>query len=150
MKTIAQLKKQKPVFLNNWSDRIGLISDFNDLYMSAEEYNADEAPYQNVEFWEEKKKKMAVAIDEFKQYNILFASYGQDNYSGDAFVLFEQDGKLYEVHGGHCSCYGLEGQWTPEETALESLKLRLNEGQLGKDDYSGNEFATELREFLGL
>lgn len=52
--------------------------------------------------------------------NILFASYGEDNYSGNAFVLFEKDGKLYEVNGSHCSCYGLEGQFEPEETTLEA------------------------------
>lgn len=56
--------------------------------------------------------------------NILFASYTYENYSGTAFVLFEKGGKLYEVNGGHCSCYGLEGQWEPEETSWESIKIR--------------------------
>jgi len=23
-------------------------------------------------------------------------------------------GKFFEVHGGHCSCHGLEGQWDEE------------------------------------
>ena len=46
-----------------------------------------------------------------KEDSILFASYGGGSYDGDALVLFEQDGKLFEVHGSHCSCYGLEGQW---------------------------------------
>lgn len=55
---------------------------------------------------------------------ILFANYGSWSYDGDAFVLFERDGKLYEVTGGHCSCYGLEGQWSPEETNWEALKIR--------------------------
>jgi hypothetical protein len=36
-------------------------------------------------------------------------------------VIYEKDGQLYEVHGGHCSCYGLEGQWSPEETSKEYL-----------------------------
>lgn len=55
---------------------------------------------------------------------ILLASYEQGGYEGDAFVLFERNGKMYEVHGGHCSCYGLEGQWTPEETSVEAIKMR--------------------------
>ena len=38
---------------------------------------------------------------------ILFASYTYEDYSGDAWVLFIEDDKLYEVHGGHCSCYGI-------------------------------------------
>lgn len=88
---------------------------------------------------------------------ILLASYGYENYEGSAFVLFERDGKLYEVNGGHCSCYGLseqsysgdtETQWQPEETTLESLRHRLEEGQLGKESYYGNEYADELRTAL--
>jgi len=52
---------------------------------------------------------------------LLFASYGGGSYEGDAFVLFRKDGKLFEVNGSHCSCYGLEGQWGPEETSIEAL-----------------------------
>lgn len=57
--------------------------------------------------------------------NILLATYTYEDYSGDAFVLFEKGGKLFEVNGGHCSCYGLEGQWGPEETTSEALLARL-------------------------
>lgn len=52
---------------------------------------------------------------------ILMAIYEREWYDGDAFVLFEKDGKLYEVNGSHCSCYGLEGQWGPEEVLLEEM-----------------------------
>ena len=52
---------------------------------------------------------------------VLFASYGGAMYEGDATVVFERDGKVYENHGGHCSCYGLEGQWDPEETTWAAL-----------------------------
>lgn len=42
--------------------------------------------------------------------HVLFAVYEDENYEGSAFVLFKgTDRKLYEVNGGHCSCYGLEG-----------------------------------------
>ena len=53
---------------------------------------------------------------------ILFAFYDYESYEGDAYVLFRQHDKLYEVYGGHCSCYGLEGQWSPEDTTIEFLK----------------------------
>ena len=56
--------------------------------------------------------------------NILFAAYDTPDYEGYAFVLFKKGNQLYEVHGSHCSCYGLEGQWSPEETTLEALKMR--------------------------
>lgn len=48
---------------------------------------------------------------------ILYASYTYEDYSGSSEVFFydKRDGKFYEVHGGHCSCYGLEDQWEPEE-----------------------------------
>jgi hypothetical protein len=82
--------------------------------------------------------------------NILFASYGQDNYSGDAWVLFEENGKLYEVNGSHCSCFGLEGQWEEEEVVLAELENRLTKGTLGQDNYSDNEFSNELKTFLGI
>lgn len=55
---------------------------------------------------------------------ILFAEYETPSYEGYAFVLFERDGKLYEVNGSHCSCYGLEGQWEPDETTWEALAMR--------------------------
>ena len=54
---------------------------------------------------------------------ILLAFYGCADYEGNAFVLFIKDGQLYEVHGSHCSCNGLEGQWQPEETSWEALKV---------------------------
>ena len=52
--------------------------------------------------------------------HIIFATYGIDGYEGDAHVVFEgTDGKYYEVNGSHCSYYGLEDQWEPEETTLD-------------------------------
>ena len=55
---------------------------------------------------------------------LLFASYGGGSYEGDATVVFRRDGKLYEVSGSHCSCYGLEGQWEPEETSIAALAAK--------------------------
>ncbi|MES2382639.1 MAG: hypothetical protein V4538_16440 [Bacteroidota bacterium] len=150
MKTLDEILKQEPVYLHNWKTKIDVISDFDDIYMSDDEYKAETAPYANVKIWEEKKAKMNEAIELWKPINILFASYGEDNYSGDAFVLFEQDGNLYEVNGSHCSCHGLEGQFTKEETTIEALNHRLTKGTLGQDTYSDNEFALELKDFLGI
>lgn len=84
------------VFYGQWSDIDGLKSDFE---IKGEQLDGAE---------------------------VLFAWYEYANYEGDAYVLYRKDGKLYEVHGGHCSCYGLEGQWIPDEVPLEALKERLN------------------------
>lgn len=60
------------------------------------------------------------------KYEILVAyesvgSWGCD--SSSYFLLRDKaDGKLYEVRGSHCSCYGFEGQFEPEEATLEYLK----------------------------
>lgn len=56
--------------------------------------------------------------------DVLFAAYEQECYEGSATVVFRRDGKLYENHGGHCSCDGLEGQWSPEETTVEAFVMR--------------------------
>ena len=81
--------------------------------------------------------------------NVLLASYGTPSYEGYAFVLFERDGKLYEVNGSHCSCYGLEGQWEPEETNVEALLHRLDKGELGASSYDENPFAAEFKKKTG-
>lgn len=89
----------------------------------------------------------ALRDEKYQGINVLLASYTYQDYSGSAFVLFERGGQLFEVHGSHCSCYGLEDQWTPEEVTLESLWHRLDKGELGKS-YNGNEFVNELRDVL--
>ncbi len=150
MKTLDEILKQPPVYLHNWQEKIDVISEFDDIGMNGKEYRAESAPYPNVELWVERKAKMDKALKEWEPINILFASYGCDNYEGGAFVLFERDGELFEVNAGHCSCYGLEGQFSPELTTLEALAYRLTNGSMGTDSYSDNEFAKELKIFLGL
>lgn len=152
MKELNQLMSQEPVYLNDWAERkkFGLVCDFEDVYITKEEYEATECPIPNKDYWIQKKQKMDEAVKKYENIKILFATYGCDNYEGDAWVLFEEDGKLYEVSGGHCSCYGLEGQWEKEPVVLEELKNRLEKGTFGTDGYSGNEFAKELKSFLGI
>lgn len=66
-----------------------------------------------------------ISLAELQGVNVLYARYDQEQYEGSAFIMFEKAGKLYEVHGSHCSCYGLEGQWSPEEVMIEELKRRM-------------------------
>lgn len=150
VKAYEEIVNQEPIFMNDWNGKIGVIADFEEIYITKEEYEADQAPYANEGYWHEKKQKMKEALERRKDVNILFASYGCANYSGDAWVLFEQKGKLYEVNGGHCSCYGLEGQWEPEEVLLSELEHRLLNGSFGEDDWSDNNFKEKLCEFLGV
>lgn len=46
---------------------------------------------------------------------ILFASYAPGSYCGDAVVVFHREGRFYMNEASHCSCYGLENQWSPDE-----------------------------------
>lgn len=150
MKTLEEIINQHPIFVNDWTSRFGVIADFEDVYMDESEYESTDEKNLNNTYWIENKKQMDIALEKHKNNNILFASYSSANYSGDAWVLFETEGKLFEVNGGHCSCYGLEGQWSPEEVMLEELENRLVNGEFGEDDYSDNNFKEKLCEFIGV
>ncbi|MGG0667812.1 hypothetical protein ABE073_04700 [Lederbergia citrisecunda] len=132
MKTYDEIVKQEPVFLNDFDDKEDVLKQF-----SGERWSWDD---------EEESK----FVEENNSCNIIFASYGNANYSGGAWVLFEKDGELHEVDGSHCSCYGLEGQWEPEEVSLDELEHRLLNGTFGEDNWSDNNFKEELCEFLGV
>lgn len=126
----------KPVFLGEWSEE----------NTQDRSWNSDETgPLAHL------KSDFEIDDKDLEGIEILLAFYSCEWFSGDAFVLFRKDGKLYEVNGSHCSCYGLEGQWEPEETTIEALEHRLNEGSLGVDtwgDQPENKFANELRIIL--
>lgn len=130
------------MYLNDWKETEfkGMVGDFEGLYIFEENYERD--------------INKALEKEQWKNLNILLASYTYEDYSGNAFVLFEKEGKLYEVNGCHCSCFGLEqadrggsanSQWQPEETTIEELEYRLIQGNLGKTFKGTNEFADELK-----
>lgn len=58
-------------------------------------------------------------------FDILFAYYNYEDYNGYSWIVGIRSGKLYEVNGSHCSCYGLEGQWYEEETTSDSVNHRF-------------------------
>jgi hypothetical protein len=64
----------------------------------------------------------------------VWAMYETPDYEGYAKVFFSYDGEVvYYVEGGHCSCYGLEGQWEPEAVLWEAVqhwKIYKNEPTL--------------------
>lgn len=64
---------------------------------------------------------------------VLFAAYWPGGYCGTALVIFERNGKLYEVNGYHCSCNGLEYQWSPEETSWGALAMRKWDSDASKE-----------------
>lgn len=104
-----------------------------------------EKDYDGREGVERLKYDFSITDEELSGVEILLASYTYESYSGEAFVLFRKNGKLFEVNGMHCSCCGLEGQWEPDEVLLEELRQRVENG-FGSKYY--NEFNAELKAIL--
>jgi hypothetical protein len=70
----------------------------------------------------------------------LVYDYTYADYSGSAYGLFQRiDGSLFEVHGSHCSCYGLEDQWCEEDVTIEFVRDRLANGTYVSRSYSAVE-----------
>ena len=67
-----------------------------------------------------------ITSEQLEGVEILYACYDGGGYEGEAHVIFRKEGKLYEVNASHCSCYGLDGQWEPEETTVAALLFRPN------------------------
>jgi hypothetical protein len=101
--------------------------------------------YGNWECKEDVARDFAVDIEDLKKVKILFAWYSYEDYSGSAFVLFKKGRKLYEVHGGHCSCNSLEDQWEPTEVTVAELLYRLENGACY---YLPDEHKDEMIAFL--
>lgn len=60
------------------------------------------------------------------KYEILVAyeSVGSWGCDSSSWILLKEKstGDLFETNGSHCSCYGFEGQFEPEETSVEYLQ----------------------------
>ena len=84
--------------------------------------------YGNFENWEDVLSSFEVDASELKEVIPLFASYDTECYEGKALVVYVHDGKVMMVEGSHCSCYALEGQWSPEEMPPEAMIHIINEG----------------------
>lgn len=64
----------------------------------------------------------------------VYADYDCPSYEGYANVYYVEGGKLYHVYGSHCSCYGLEGMWEPDEMTIESVRRIFTEGSRCQSD----------------
>lgn len=91
--------------------------------------------------------RFQINAEEVKGCKFIVAEYAFGDYEGSAYVLFKRDGKLWEVTAGHCSCYGLDGQWSPQETSKEALKHILNNGSYF-GCYGDERLAQVIREYV--
>lgn len=74
-----------------------------------------------------------LSAEQLADVEILYAHYSNEGYEGYAHAIFRKEGQLYEVNGSHCSCYGLEDQWEPEETSVAALLARPNVTEEAKE-----------------
>jgi hypothetical protein len=89
--------------------------------------------FDNLNTQEDMMNSFAIDSEKLEGVEILYACYSTGDYEGWAHVIFRKEGKLYEVNGSHCSCYGLEGQWKPEETSVAALLFRPNVADEAKE-----------------
>lgn len=80
---------------------------------------------------------------------VLLAYYSYEDYSGSSYVFYRNGDKYYYNHGGHCSCYGLEGQWEPEEYENKEIFKTCLEKMYSKYDNELNDNLKIVIEKLG-
>ena len=94
-------------------------------------------------------KKVA---DILAEYSILLAyeSVGSWGCDSSSYFLLQHNtsGKLFEIHGGHCSCYGFEGQFDLEETSIEAIKARSDVFYCGGYDDNSTDNQREAKNFI--
>lgn len=81
---------------------------------------------------------------------VAYESVGDYGCDSSGFYVFRKGRKLYEVHGSHCSCYGFEGQWNPEETSLAYFRSDKFHFSTGGDDSEGGAQVAKVRDFFAL
>lgn len=72
--------------------------------------------------------------DKMREPARVWAEYDHGGYDGSAVVVYKIGRKVYVNEGGHCSCYGLEDQWSPTEYAsvkeFEACSRKATYGQI--------------------
>jgi hypothetical protein len=83
--------------------------------------------------WEDVQRAFQMTEPEPDQ--VIYADYDDEGYEGHANVIYRNNNRLFYVGGGHCSCYGLEGQWDPEEYTEETLLAVFERAEQGEWRY---------------
>ncbi len=86
--------------------------------------------YGEKEYYEDEEKDENL-FNQLKEYDVLIAyeSVGSWGCDSSSFFLLRKksSGRLFEVNGSHCSCYGFENQFKPTPVNKIELKNRAKE-----------------------
>ena len=125
--------------------KTALLKKKPDLFGTPDEVFAE---FHDRYHWDENGNYVADQNALPKHLKLLYADYTYEDYTGDAYVLgYNKETKqFFEVHGSHCSCYGLEGQWDEEyyddvKQLQAAIERRFdNRGEYSRYAYSSYEF----------
>lgn len=84
------------------------------------------------------------------QVLVAYESVGKYGCDSSSFFLLQEEktGKLFEVHAEHCSLFGFEGQFDPEETTLEYLRSDHFTFSSGGYDQEGHVHKEKVKNFI--
>lgn len=128
------------------------LKDMNEAEVKAhlvEGYSGDKSGFDYGEPSDSDKAKVASYLED---YNVVIAyesvgSWGCD--SSSYFLLqHKATGAYQEFIGGHCSCYGFEGQFAPQDAPIEYLKSDKFYFYCGGYDDNETENQKAVKEFL--
>jgi hypothetical protein len=72
--------------------------------------------------------------DDLEGANIVMIFFGFGSYCGMSCTVYEKGGDIYVNTSGHCSCYGHEGQWSPQKVTARWLLNQLDHGLVWDED----------------
>ncbi len=88
--------------------------------------------YNNFTNWEDVVNEFYEVYAECPEPDeVILADYRYESYEGDAWIVYRNGEKYYSIDAGHCSCYGLEGQFDPEEYDTKDLFIACLEKRKG-------------------
>lgn len=101
----------------------------------------------NFSDWEDLQKQFSdynAPANLGKEPKYIYAKYDNGGYDGTAGIIYanKKTGPYYIVASSHCSCYGLEGSWSPTEHSKKEIIRMFKDNQQPYGFY-GNETVKE-------
>lgn len=89
----------------------------------------------------------AITREELDKYDLLVVWNSEPDYEESSWFLLRErsSGKLFENSGGHCSCYGYEGQFEP---GLSSKEYILSDKFYGPYGYHTEQVQKYVKRYV--